>query len=384
MSRSIVLFFLVLIQLGAGKVGVELVVDGLEQPVFVAAPESSEDYLYIVEQAGRILKYDRKSKELVKEPFLDISEQVSRDASERGLFTLVFSKKYAKDGRFYLNYTNKKGETHISRFEKGRDGKLKEEVLMKIDQDNWNHNGGWCGWGPDGYLYIAMGDGGDADDPENSAQDLKSPLGKLLRIDVSPKKGYRVPPTNPFFNTLGACKEAYAMGLRNPWRCDWYNGDFYVADVGQNKWEEISVVNRSQLKGANFGWRMREGKNPNPKKSVAADAKKSWIEPIHEYDHNTGSSITGGYVYRGSIKELRGHYFFGDFVWSKIWSLKHKAGKATELKEWTKELAVDGRPIMAVSSFGLDPQGDLYIISYTGSIYKLTEKKLSRRKRLSY
>lgn len=350
------------------------ITDGLKRPTCLTAPAGSTDYLYILEQPGRVRLYDRNKKQLVEKPFLDLTAQVRSKSNEQGLLGMAFSPNFNKDQRFYLNYTNKKGDTVVSRFTISKQGKISEEKLVQFKQDFGNHNGGWIGFGPDGMLYIGTGDGGAANDPKGRAQDINQWLGKILRIDVSPSKGYKIPKGNYAEVTNTKAKpEILSIGLRNPWRCSWDGDTFYIADVGQNAHEEINVVNRKDLAGANFGWRLREGNHPTPKKSIAGDRPKNNIDPVHEYKRKLGISITGGFVYRGKIKSLQGHYFFADYAYPNIWSFTYKDNKASEPKKWNNQFKINGKQIPNISSFGLDPQGELYLVSHAGGIYKIVE-----------
>ena len=352
------------------------IIDSLNQPVFLTAPAGSTDALYILEKEGRVMTYDRTAKKIDSSPFLDIRDQIDIKMNEQGLLGMAFSPNYDKDKRFYLYYTDTKGDTQVSRFTPATSGNgTTEEKLLTVKQDFRNHNGGWIGFGPDDLLYIGLGDGGAANDPKQRAQDMSQLLGKILRIDVSGKKGYEIPKDNPFISEKDSRDEIYAFGLRNPWRCCWdiKTNMFYIADVGQNHWEEINAVSQKSLKGADFGWRMREATHATPKGSVGADKPKAAIDPIFEYDHKTGRSITGGYVYRGKIKSIYGHYFYADWVIPKIWSIVYDGKEVTEEKDWTQVFAQNGSPIQAISSFGVDPQGELYIISHSGDIYAIVE-----------
>ncbi|MGB1260408.1 MAG: PQQ-dependent sugar dehydrogenase, partial [Akkermansiaceae bacterium] len=253
------------------------------------------------------------------------------------------------------------------------------ELLLTFKQDYKNHNGGWIGFGPDGYLYIGTGDGGAGNDPKQRAQDLSQYLGKLLRLDVSPAKGYKIPRDNPFKNRSSAKAEIFAYGLRNPWRCSWDSktGDLYIADVGQNKWEEVNFMPAGKGKGANYGWRLREGLIATPSKSIGGDKPSRAVDPVHVYYHgrkdNEGLSITGGYVYRGPIKSLQGKYFYADYANPRIWSFEMKNGKAHNHEDWTERFKCNGKKISAIASFGEDHAGNLLLISHGGNIYQVIE-----------
>ena len=367
----------------SAKITTTLVSGGFKLPVWASAPEGSDDFLWVVEKKGQIHILDRKSGE--KSPFLDITFRVGSKGNEEGLLGLAFSKDYEKSGRFYVNLTSPKGFTEIIRFTAHGDHKRlcdpsTAEVLLSYKQPYRNHNGGWIGFGPDGFLYIGNGDGGSANDPKNNAQNLNSYLGKLLRIDVSPKTGYLVPPDNPFLKKTNAKPEIYAYGLRNPWRCSWdrKTNDFYIGDVGQNAWEEINFMPAGKGKGANYGWRPREGLIATPNKKIGGEKPVNSIDPIYVYKHGSGVtegvSVTGGYVYRGPITSLQGKYFFADYANSRIWSFETKKNQASRVTDWTKQLSYQGKKIKNISSFGEDSDGNLLIISYKGSIFQVIEQ----------
>ena len=363
-----------------------LVADGFERPVDLTATDHLPDFIYVVEQHGEISAVKRQTGENLG-VVLDISERVTRDNNEQGLLGLTFSPNFAKDGRIYVNYTatGSPTMTRISRFTLSPDGLTgdakEEEILYEFEQDFGNHNGGWVAFGPDGYLYISAGDGGSGYDPKQRAQDLTNPLGSLLRIDVSGEHGYTVPDDNPFKGQTGAVPEIYAYGLRNAWRCafDSANGDLWIADVGQNKFEEINYLPKGEALGKNFGWRLREGFHETPDsrgQEVGGPAPAGAVEPIYEYGHgggtNEGLSITGGYVYRGPNADLQGEYFFADYASQRIWSIKAKDGKASDFKDYTDALKPQTGQIGPISSFGEDAERNLYILSHTGGqVYRV-------------
>ncbi|MFT6793170.1 MAG: glucose/arabinose dehydrogenase [Rubritalea sp.] len=378
MKRTITHLMLALIATGSSVTAApraEKLIDGLKRPVCMAAPAGSTDFLYILEQPGRVRLYDRQKKQLVDKPLLDLTDQVRSKSNEQGLLGIAFSPDFESDQRFYLNYTGTEGDTVISRFTMNSAKDITEEKLLQFNQDFGNHNGGWLGFGPDGMLYIGTGDGGAANDPKARAQDLDSMLGKVLRIDVSAKTGYSIPKGNYAEVTKTEAKpEILSIGLRNPWRCSWDGDTFYIGDVGQNAHEEVNVVSHSKLAGANFGWRLREGNQPTPKKDIAGDRPENNIDPVHTYKRNDGLSITGGYVYRGKIKSLQGQYFYSDYAKSNIWSFTYKNGKATQHQSWNDHLTSQDKTIPSISSFALDPQGEMYMLSHHwGSIFKIVE-----------
>jgi glucose/arabinose dehydrogenase len=349
----------------------EKIADGLDKPLFFAELPGTKERL-VVEQGGeiRILKDGAQT----AEPFLDLSKAIEA-GGEKGLLGLAFHPKYERTKKFYVNYTYRADnlKTRISEFrvsKKTNRGVASptsstERVILEFDQPFDNHNGGHLEFGPDGFLYIATGDGGSAGDPEGNAQNLKSLLGKILRIDIDKGNPYAIPAGNPFRNVKTARPEIWAYGLRNPWRfCfDRATGLLYAADVGQDKWEEIDLIQ----KGKNYGWNMMEGTHLF-KARKGSLALVSFQRPILEYDHSEGESITGGYVYRGKkIKSLSGYYIYGDYESGKIWMLKLDGEKVSENK-----LLKDTDYM--ISSFGVDLKGEIYVVDHNGAIYQLVEK----------
>ena len=329
----------------------EPVVSGLHSPTFVASAPGEPQRLYVVEQAGTI-RYVEGGR--IAGTFLDIRNQVG-SGGERGLLSMAFSPRYATDHLFYVNYTDKAGDTHVAGF-RSQDGRglvSSERRLLFVKQPYANHNGGQLQFGPDGLLYVGMGDGGSGGDPQNRAQNLRDRLGKILRID----------PSRP-----GAPWQIVGYGLRNPWRFsfDPANGALYVADVGQSAWEEIDFRPRARLGAlANYGWRVYEGR-----KRFAAGAPSragSLVWPVRVYGHTGGRcSVTGGYVYRGSATPgAVGRYFYGDWCSGEIWSLRVERGRAVDVR---KERARIGQ----LSSFGVGSDGALYAVSVGGGrLYRL-------------
>lgn len=328
---------------------------------------AGDERLFVVEQPG-IISIIQNGQTLTP-PFLDITGRVGSEDNEQGLLSLAFHPNYASNGYFFVNYTNTQGNTVISRFQVSNDPNQanpdSEELVLTVEQPYSNHNGGLIAFGPDGYLYIGMGDGGSAGDPEERGQDQQELLGKMLRIDVN-QLPYTIPAGNPFANSGNSRPEIWASGLRNPWRFsfDRFTGNLYIGDVGQGEYEEINFQPASSRGGENYGWNIMEGShcfnddncNPAP-----------FNLPITEYDHNQGDcSITGGYVYRGSrYNQLAGNYFFGDYCSGTIWSLYQlPAG------QWIQNLVLQSGLI--ISSFGEDAAGELYLISHgSGEIYHI-------------
>ena len=366
-----------------------VVVSGLTQPVaFVQDPGDSATR-YVVEQRGTIRVV--RNGAVQPAPFLDLTASIA-SGGERGLLGLAFAPDYATSGRFYVNFTNTAGDTVVARFKRSAASPLLADPASRFDlrwstgervirQPFANHNGGNLAFGPDGYLYIGMGDGGSGDDPQNNAQNPASLLGKMLRIDVSvpdaDPAGFRVPSDNPFRS--GPAPEIWDIGLRNPWRWSFDDpthggtGALIIGDVGQDEWEEIDYEPRHSG-GRNYGWRIREGAHPNV--TSLPPAFLPLIDPIFEYSHPTGFSLTGGCVYRGSALPAlyRGRYFFADFVTRKVWSIaltvnpSTGAATASDLRDHSEEL---GAP--DVTSFGTDAAGELYVTSYAaGTILRIT------------
>jgi glucose/arabinose dehydrogenase len=341
-------------------------VDGLSQPVLVTHGGDGSGRLFIVEQSGKVSVWRGSS--LLSTPFLDLSDRVV-SGGERGLLGLAFHPQYQQNGRFFVNYTRLAGnqlQTVVAEYlvsaSNPDTADRDEKVLLEIDQPYNNHNGGMMAFGPDGYLYIATGDGGSSGDPSGNGQDLASLLGKFLRIDIDRGEPYEIPPNNPFVGQAGARPEIWAYGLRNPWRFsfDRITGRLFAGDVGQGAWEEIDVVSR----GGNYGWNLLEGTHCYPPGSDCSSV--GTILPVSEYGRSDGRSVTGGYVYRGP--EAAGpwaDYLFGDYSSGTIWKLSEGRGgtwKRTELL----------RTDLQISSFGEDEAGRLHLLDYRrGGLYRL-------------
>lgn len=359
------------------------VASGLFLPVFATYAPGDFSRLFIIEKPGRIRILNLDTGVLSATSFLDINSLVGGGNStndERGLLGLAFHPNYQDNGFFYVDYTNNSSDTTIRRYTVSANPDIADAgsgtTLLVIDQPFSNHNGGWIGFGPlDGYLYIGMGDGGSANDPGNRAQDITNQLlGKMLRIDVDGAAPYGIPPSNPFVGLTGD-DEIWAYGLRNPWRSsfDRETGDLYIADVGQNAWEEINFQRSASPGGLNYGWRCMEGNHCTGLSGCTCNAA-SLTDPIHEYFHNQGCSITGGYVYRGcAIPELQGTYFFSDFCSHQIWTFRYVDGAVTEFTNRTAELAPGGGlSINWMSSFGEDALGEIYICDQNGGeVFKI-------------
>jgi len=342
-------------------------------PVDIQNAGDGSNKLFVVEQAGVIKVFNNTSGVSSAETFLDIKSKVT-SGGERGLLGLAFHPDYETNGFFYVNYTQGGPlKTVIARYTNPdrsttRVDPTSEKILLTFDQPYDNHNGGSLQFGKDGFLYIATGDGGSGGDPQNNAQNRKSFLGKILRLDVNSttKGNYGIPADNPYAtSTEGFLPEIYAYGLRNPWKIsfDKQTGDLLAADVGQNEREEINLI----TKGGNYGWRIKEGidcYNPSSNCNGAG-----LIEPIHDYSQDRGDkSITGGYVYRGNIKELSGKYIYGDYVSGRIWTFDFDNGMAKN-----NVLLLEGNG--AVSTFGQDEAGEVYFSNYrNGKIMRFIEK----------
>lgn len=382
-------------------IATERVATGFVRPVFCSAPDAEIKRLFVVEQGGRIhtLKLQKPGKRSL---FLDISAQITSDG-ERGLLGLAFHPRFETNRRFYVCFTGTVGETRVVEF-RAKPGAPEQadpasaRLILTFSQPQSNHNGGWMDFGPDGFLYIASGDGGGGNDTgtghtagTGNAQDITANLlGKILRIDVDrddfpadPNRNYGNPATNPFVDTTGD-DEIWAWGLRNPWRCgfDRQTGDLYIGDVGQGAREEINFQSHLNGGGRNYGWRLREGTIATPTMDIGGAAPPGAIEPVYDYTHGTGPlqgrAVTGGYVYRGPITALRGTYFFADFSNSRIWSFQTTGTSITQFTDWTIALRPDVGTINNVSSFGEDGLGNLYLVDYDGEIFRITQTTASQ------
>lgn len=374
-----------------GGIAAKRVASGLNRPVYVTTPPGDTERLFIVEQhTGRIKILNLDTGVVNATPFLDIDGLAT--GNEQGLLGLAFDPDYAVNGFFYVNFTETNGSTNIRRYQVSAGNPDVADAattmtVMTYAQPFSNHNGGWLGFGPDGFLYICAGDGGSGDDPGNRAQDITNQrLGKMMRIDVhgddfpaDTTRNYAIPPDNPFVGTTGD-DEIWAYGLRNPWRVsfDRLTGDLYIADVGQNQREEINFQPASSTGGENYGWRVMEGTRCNFPNDPLPCNDPSFTPPIHEYSHtgapDGGFSITGGYIYRGPIAQLQGIYFFADYVSNQIWSFRFDGVNKTDFVNRTAELAADAGSVQSISSFGEDNSGNLYIVSLDGEVFKLVCK----------
>lgn len=366
---------------------------GFSNPVFATAAPGDPTTLYVVEQhTGRIRKLNPSTGAIDPTPFLDLDDASLATGGEEGLLGLAFDPNYASNGQFYVYLTNAAGNIEIRRYTRGGSGVADPASMLPILSFNHpfsNHNAGWMEFGPDGYLYIASGDGGSGNDPFNNAQNKDSLLGKILRIDVSgddfpsdAARNYKIPPTNPFVGVAGA-DEVWAYGLRNPWRngFDTLTGDLYIADVGQGAREEINFVAAGSGSGANYGWVVMEGSiatpgvTPFPGNPPAGDP--SLVLPVAEYGHSFSSfggfAVIGGYVYRGAQTTAQGLYFFGDTISNQLWTLHMVGGVAQDFDNRNSQIVVSGggSGLATLSSFAIDGANNIYAIMLGGDIYRI-------------
>jgi len=381
-----------------GQSSLELVrvATGLSSPVYATHAPGDPGRLYVVEKGGTIRILDLAGGGLLSTPFMAASVTSAgiglTTDGERGLLGLAFHPEYQANGRFYINSTDAAGTTRIREFRRqtadqvdpssGRD-------ILSVSQPYSNHNGGWLDFGRDGYLYVAMGDGGSGNDPQNHAQNRGSLLGKMLRLDVNgddfptdSARNYRVPSTNPFVGQPGMLGEIWAYGLRNPWRngFDRVTGDLFIGDVGQNAREEINFQPATSSGGENYGWRIREGTLAT---NLTGQGGSPLVSPIYDYTRGTGTfqgrSVTGGYVYRGPIAPLEGQYFFGDYVSGRLFSLVYDGSPAaafnglnfTNRTDWTATLTTSAATVGNIASFAEDAAGHVYVVSYGGHLFRI-------------
>lgn len=339
------------------------------RPLLLTHANDASNRVFVGIQQGIIHVFPNDDKAEQTKIFLDIQDRVtySDKTNEEGFLGLAFHPKYKANGEFFVFYTTKKEKMTnvVSRFKVKKDSPdeadpASEEILLKVKRPDWNHDGGTVCFGPDGYLYLVLGDGGGADDRYKHALKMDSMLAKVLRIDIDKKddgKAYAVPKDNPFVGKQGVLPEIWAHGVRNFWRMsfDRKTGKLWAGEVGQNLYEEINIVE----KGGNYGWSKRESLHPFSKDGV--DVNKDMIDPIWEYHHNIGKSITGGHVYRGkNLPELDGYYLYGDYISNKIWALKYDESKKRVVENRTiKDTNV---PIL---SFGEDEAGEVYLLTTT-------------------
>jgi len=346
-----------------------VVTDGLRLPLYLTYADREDSRLFVVQQNGLIRIIQDGN--LLEEPFLNIRDRVGAEANEQGLLSVAFHPQYTQNGYFYVNYTNLEFNTTVSRFHVSPDNPnladpASEEILLTVEQPYANHNGGLVKFGPDGYLYIGMGDGGSQGDPQNRAQNGRVLLGKILRIDVdaSADSPYGIPASNPFVADDNYRNEIWAVGVRNPWRFsfDRETGDLFVADVGQNLWEEVNFRPMTSTGGENYGWNLLEGTHCYQRENCDTTGL---ILPVFEYDHSQGCAVTGGYVYRGQqFPPLRGNYFLADYCTGFIWRLFPLADGT-----WDTAKVLESGHI--ISSFGEGANGELYIVDINNGIYQI-------------
>jgi glucose/arabinose dehydrogenase len=343
-------------------------VSGVESPLFLTHAGDGSGRVFIAEQTGSI-RIAEANRTLLPDPFLDISDRITA-GGEQGLLGLAFHPAYADNGRFFVNYTDGNGDTVVAEYRRRgerRADPASERVLLRIDQPYANHNGGMLAFGPDGFLYIGMGDGGSGGDPHDNGQRLDTLLGKILRIDVDRGKPYAVPGDNPFVNDQGRRPEIWAFGLRNPWRFsfDRESADLFIGDVGQNHLEEIDLLPTGTPAGANLGWRIMEASQCFESDDCSTDGL---VLPIAEYPTAEGCAVTGGYVYRGSrFPALRGGYLYADFCGGQIWGLS-----ANEARSGAANSRLLLQTQLNIASFGEDEEGELYVTDLSGgAVYQV-------------
>ncbi len=377
---------------GSGNIDANLIASGLDRPIFGAFAAGDSGHLFIAEQhTGKIKILDLATGQT--QQFLDIPNRQLAMGNEQGLLGLAFDPDYQTNGHFYVTLTKANGNIVVRQYSVSStdptqaDPSSGDGIFTILHPDQANHNGGWLAFGPDGMLYIAVGDGGGSGNPGNTAQDTDSLLGKMLRIDVhgddfasDPARDYAIPDDNPFAGALAGRDEIWAFGLRNPWRdsFDRLTGDLYIADVGQNKWEEINYQSAASGGGENYGWKVKEGNsvfNDTVPGNPPAD-DPSLIDPVVAYPHQAapdgGFAVTGGYVYRGQSPGMQGLYFYADYVTDQLWTFRIVGGAAVDVTNRTQQIVADGGTIAQISSFAEDSQGNLYILQLDGEIHRLS------------
>ncbi len=354
----------------AASVRLAPVAQGFHRPLYVTHAGDESGRLFLLEQSGKIwiLKDGLRS----AQPFLDVSGLISQVAltnhyTEQGLLGIAFHPDYAANDIFFIYYTDRAGDTALARYQVSPSNPdladpASAQIIFQLPQPYTNHNGGHIDFGPDGYLYVALGDGGAANDPLGAGQNRELLLGSILRLDVASLLPYGIPPDNPFVGDANALDAIWAYGLRNVWRFsfDRATGDMYIADVGQNQWEEVNFQAADSLGGENYGWNVWEGNH-----YFAGGNAPNHVPPFFEYSHIRGRcSVTGGYVYRGeAIPALQAVYFFGDYCSGDIWAAWRDPDLNWRAVEWKKTN-------FQISSFGEDENGELYVIDYRGALYR--------------
>lgn len=360
------------------------VMNNLSRPVYLTSAPNDSDRLFIIEKQGRIRIFSISDNQLRSTNFLNIDSITgggTSTSSEQGLLGMAFHPEYETNGEFFVYYTNNSGNVVISRYTVSSNPEVANSsgsTIMTISEPYTNHNGGQLAFGPDGYLWIFVGDGGGANDTQQYSQDITNQLcGKILRIDIDNGFPYSIPADNPFVGTTGD-DEIMHYGVRNPWRSsfDSETGDLYVADVGQNSREEVNIVSHTE-RGLNFGWRCMEGSNCTGLSGCACNAA-SLTDPVYSYSQggSTGYCITGGYVYRGdAIPNLAGTYFFADYSTTNIWSLKYNgSGGYTNFANRNELETAGSYGVDNISSFGEGPCGEIYILDQSGGeVFKIID-----------
>jgi glucose/arabinose dehydrogenase len=395
-NRVGIIFWLVLLLIGQRCEAITLkrVATGLDRPVVATSPPNDNARLFIVEEhTGRIKILNLGTGVVNPTPFLEVMGLTT--GNEQGLLGLAFHPNYDVNGFFYIYLTDSVGTCHIQRYHVSANPDMADAgsglEILSLTHPQTNHNGGWLAFDPnDGLLYCSVGDGGGADDVDaghtpglGNGQDITVLLGKILRLDVNgddfpadPNRNYAIPPSNPFVGLPGA-DEIWAYGLRNPWRnsFDRQTGDLYIADVGQNLREEVDFQPAAGTGGENYGWRVMEGTSCHNSTDPLPCNDPGFKVPIHEYNHvpapNGGYCIIGGYVYRGPRVALQGVYFFGDNVTNQIWTFRYDGVNKTEFTNRTMEMTPDVGTVSAISSFGEDARGNLYIVVLGGAVFKI-------------
>ena len=374
--------------------GLQPYASGFSNPVAIVQDPIDPAVQFVVEQRGRIRTV--VSGVVQPDDFLDLRGTVS-SGGERGLLGLAFPPDAAVSRRFFVNYTDLNGHTVVARYMRSANPRLANAAsraplswstgLSYIAQPFANHNGGWLAFGPDGYLYVGMGDGGSGNDPLNNGQNVSTLLGKMLRIDVSgnPAAGFTIPPDNPFLHDPAYRPEIWAIGLRNPWRCSFDDparggtGALVIGDVGQGRWEEINYE-PAGAGGRNYGWVLREGLEPTAGAPAFHPSFLPFTDPVHQYGRSLGASVTGGYVYRGlRMGGVHGRYFFADFITGRVWSARitvnptSREGAFSDITDHTAALRATS-PLGNISSFGVDAVGELFVVDYSrGAVLRIVQ-----------
>lgn len=358
-----------------GEPALMRIASGLSAPVFLTHAPGDPSRLFVVEKTGRIRVIHNGV--LLRSAFLDLSDSVS-GGSEQGLLGLAFAPDYATSGRVYVSYTSPHGDQSggtsvIARYVVSNKPDLADAAsgftLLTVDQPYSNHNGGMIAFGPDGYLYYGLGDGGSGGDPLGTGQNRNDLLGSILRLDVSGPGAYTVPATNPYAGSTTIRRELWNYGLRNPWRFsfDRETGDLYIGDVGQNAREEVDVQPAASLGGENYGWNTMEGFSCY---GGSGCNQTGLTLPVLDYGHGSACSVTGGYVYRGSaLPSLRGRYFYGDYCGGWVRSFRFQGGEAQD-QQTHASLATPG----SLTSFGEDAAGELYLLTQNGNVYRIVPR----------